>query len=371
MDTTAPSLIFTLIAFILSISVLVFIHEWGHYIVARLCGVKIKSFSIGMGRELIGWTDKRGVRWKLSMLPVGGFVSFAGDASAASNPDHDALKGLSEAEKAQLIHFKPVWQRAAVAAAGPAINLIVPIFIYTGLVLWAGGYRVADPVVTDIAQDRAEALAALEVGDRITTIDGETIDRFQDIARQIQLKPNQTLLFTVERRGAELTFPLTVGSREIQDRFGNAYALGRLGITGPTSTVREATLGNAFFEGVRRTGQAIASIYEGVKQLILGLRSVTELSGPIGIADMTGQMASYGLPTLISFLALISINLGIVNLLPIPGLDGGHLMLYGIEAIKGSPLGDKIVERAYQGGFAFLMMFMAFVIWNDLQKMVL
>lgn len=365
-----PGFFYSAFVFIVSLSVLVFIHEWGHYRMAKAFGVKILSFSIGFGKELFGYTDKAGVRWKISALPLGGYVKFAGDANAASAPDLEAIKQSPEEEQGAYFHNKPLWQRALIVAAGPAVNLIVPIFVFAALA-FTYGVVISPPIVDYVQEGSAAESAKLQAGDKIISIDGRAIDRFNHIKRVVELNPGQVMSFKVEREGSTVVVPVTVGTRTVEDRFGNSYPIGMLGIASEQAERVEMGFVRSLEEGVLRTGETIATIGSVARQLVLGLRSVKEVAGPIRIADMTGTVARRGLDQLILFLAMISINLGLVNLLPIPGLDGGHLMLYTVEALKGGPLNEGILEAGYRLGIGLLMVFMVFVFWNDLQSVAL
>jgi regulator of sigma E protease len=369
MDSEAPGIILTILSFIGGFSILVFIHEWGHYSVARLFGVRIDSFAIGFGKELVGWTDKRGVRWKLCALPLGGYVKFFGDASGASNAD-SSVNELSDEEKSECFHFKPVWQRALVVFAGPGINLLAAIIVFAGF-YFVYGTSYSEPVINSVAEESAAHRAGLLQNDRILEVNGTQIERFTDISPIIRLYPDQPISIKVERNGEVFDQEVTLGTAYLEDRFDNRYPYGVLGVTSGPSKRLELGPVSALFEGARQTGSLISTIFTTTGQIIVGLRSVKELGGPVRIATMTGEAASQGFQNFIIFLALISINLGIVNLLPIPVLDGGHLMFYLVEAIKGSPLQKRAQEVGYIAGMALMLIFMVFVTLNDLQSIVL
>jgi regulator of sigma E protease len=369
MESDGPGIILTIVAFIGGFSALVFIHEWGHYSVARLFGVRIDSFAIGFGKELIGWTDKKGVRWKICALPLGGYVKFFGDASGASNAD-GSVDGLSEEEKADCFHFKPVWQRALIVFAGPAINLLAAIVVFAGF-FFAYGTSVTQPIIATVSENSAAAEAGLLPNDRILEVNNKSIDRFNDIAPIIRLYPGQTIPILFERDGQVFERSVTIGTAYFEDRFDNRYPYGVLGVSAPQGERQELGVTSSLVEGTKQTGSMISTIFTTTGQIIVGLRSVNELGGPVRIATMTGEAASRGIENLILFLALISINLGVVNLLPIPVLDGGHLMFYLIEAVKGSPLKKRSQEVGYFAGMALMLIFMVFVTLNDLQSIVL
>ncbi|MBO6503685.1 MAG: RIP metalloprotease RseP [Kordiimonadaceae bacterium] len=369
METEGPGLLFTIAAFVGGFSILVFIHEWGHYIVARIFGVKIDTFSIGMGKELFGRTDKNGTRWKFSVLPIGGYVKFFGDASAASNPG-DIPEGLSPEERDVCFHYKPVWQRALIAFAGPAINLIAAALVFAGFV-FINGIAIAEPKVASVLEESAAEKAGLQQDDTILFVNGEAVSRFSDIGAIVRLYPAATIPIVVDRDGETLTLTPTLDIRYMQDRFGNQYPLGRLGIGGYQATYHELGLFGSLAEGGRQTIAMGDMMFTTLGQIVLGIRSVKELGGPVRIANMVGEAASISLASFIFFLAILSLNLGIVNLLPIPVLDGGHLMFYGLEALKGSPLSKKAQEASFVAGMALMLIFMVFVTLNDLQSMAL
>ncbi|WP_417448964.1 RIP metalloprotease RseP [Kordiimonas sp.] len=369
METEGPGLLFTIAAFIGGFSILVFIHEWGHFAMARLFGIKVDTFSIGMGKELIGRTDKNGTRWKISVLPLGGYVKFFGDASAASNPG-DIPSDLSPEERAVCFHFKPVWQRALVVFAGPAINLIAAALVFSAF-FFSYGVGVAEPVVSSVAENSAAAEAGLQPGDRIVSINGETVDRFSDIGGVVRLYPGADVSVTIDRGGVRESFDVTLGIAYMEDRFGNKYPYGQLGITSGQMTRVELGVLGALYEGGRQTVAMTDTIFTTIGQMIIGLRSVKELGGPARIASMVGEAAHVSIENFVWLLALLSLNLGILNLLPIPVLDGGHLLFYAFEAIKGSPLSKKAQEAGFVAGFALMLIFMLLVTLNDLQSMAL
>ncbi len=369
METEGPGILFTIAAFIGGFSILVFIHEWGHFIVARIFGVKVDTFSIGMGKEVFGRTDKNGTRWKFSILPLGGYVKFFGDASAASNPG-DIPEDISDEEKNVCFHYKPVWQRALIVFAGPAINLVAAALVFAAFA-FTNGVSISEPVIASIVEQSAADKAGLLPDDRIISVNGETVSRFSDVGNIIRLYPAATIPLVVERDGARQTIMVTLDITYMQDRFGNQYPLGRLGVGSGRPVLMELGVVAALNEGVRQTVDMGDMMFTTLGQIVLGVRSVKELGGPVRIANMVGEAASISLTSFIFFLAILSLNLGIVNLLPIPVLDGGHLMFYGLEAVKGSPLSKKAQEASFAAGMALMLIFMVFVTLNDLQSMAL
>lgn len=364
----APGFLYTVAVFLLVIGVLVFVHEFGHYGMARLFGIKVDTFSVGFGREIFGWTDRRGTRWKLGWLPLGGYAKFAGDMNAASQPD-PSLSALPAAEKAQLFQFRPLWQRALVVAAGPLINFAFAILIFAGFFLLFG-QQVTAPVVGAVSPDSPAADAGLQPGDRVLRIDGRPIERFEQIARRIIINTGEPVRIDLLRDGVATQVTATpVLLREV-DRFGNEYRRGALGIRSGVEieAVRHGPF-SALWAGTVETWATTRMMVDTLVQIVTGRRSVDELGGPVKMAQFTGQSAVMGTAALISFMALISINLGFINLLPIPMLDGGHLFLYAVEAVRRRPLPPKMQEWAFMSGFALIMTLMLFLTWNDIASL--
>ncbi|HTG38365.1 RIP metalloprotease RseP [Sphingomonas sp.] len=359
-----PGVLFTFLAFVGVIGPLVFIHEMGHYLAGRWFGVKAEAFSIGFGREVAGFTDRRGTRWKFGWLPLGGYVRFAGDMSPASQPSAEWLS-LPAAKRQQTFQAKPLWQRAIIVAAGPAINFALAILILAGFA-YAYGVSRTPPVIGIIQPGSPAAQAGLAVGDRIVSLNGRQVATFDDIANFARLRPGEAVTIQVERGGGAQTLNATIGEVRERDRFGNDYRIGRVGI-GPTAPVREpVSLIEAPAIGVERTGEIVGMMVDTIGQIVTGRRSMEELGGPLRIAQVSGQQLSLGLPEFIGLIALISINLGFINLLPVPMLDGGHLLFYAIEAIRRRPVEPQVLEWAFRGGLAALLALMLLVTINDL-----
>ena len=361
-----PGFLLTVLAFVAVIGPLVFVHEFGHYIVGRWCGVKAEAFSIGFGPELLAWVDKRGTRWRLAALPLGGYVRFKGDMNAASQADPAWLQ-MSAQDRAESFPAKPVWQRAAIVAAGPAVNFLFAILLLGGLAYWKGD-PVSPPVVQQVAPASAAEKAGLRPGDRIVSIMGRQIDSFTDIAPIVSLRPGEVLPYVIERDGQRTAMTIAAGERIEKDRFGNIFRLGQLGVMSDKVEFRDIALWEIPVVGTLRTGQMFVSAMDGLGQIITGRRSVKELGGPLKIADVSGQAAMMGLFGFLTFMALISINLGFINLLPIPMLDGGHLLFYGIEAVQRRPVSERVQEWAYKSGLAALLTMMVLVTFNDLSS---
>lgn len=362
--TQNPGLLLTLVGFALLLGPLVFVHELGHYLAGRWFGVKAEVFSIGFGREVTGWTDKRGTRWKVAWLPLGGYVRFAGDMNPASQPSAEWL-ALPPAERAQTFQAKPLWQRAIIVAAGPFVNLALAVLILAGFAYAYGDSR-TPPVVGVIEQGSAAQKAGIQPGDRIVMIGGRSIERFDDLRMFTSIRPDETVTVEIARGDRAVSVPLTIGVHRERDRFGNEYRVGRLGI-GPAAPVWEpVSLVRAPLVGLSRTGEIVSMMVETLGQIITGRRSIDELGGPLKIAQVSGQQLSLGWPAFISLIALISINLGFINLLPLPVLDGGHLLFYAIEAVRRRPVGPKAQEWAFRGGLAAILALMILVTVNDL-----
>lgn len=362
----APGPLLTIFAFVAIIGPLVFVHEMGHYLVARWCGVKAEVFSIGFGPELVGWHDRRGTRWRLAALPLGGYVKFFGDMNAASQPDAEWLS-LPAHEREQSFPGKPVWQRAAIVAAGPAINLLFAVLLLGGLA-HVHGEAVSEPVIGRIAPGSAAQAAQLRPGDRILTIMDRRIESFGDIPAIVALRPGEPLSYEIERDGERRQMTIAAGTRIEKDRFGNVYRIGQLGIASGTIARREVSLIEAPLVGYRHAVQITISAFDGLGQIVTGRRPVSELGGPLKIADVSGQAASMGIDSFVFFMALLSINLGFINLLPIPMLDGGHLLFYAIEAAQRRPVSPRVQEWAYRSGLALLLTMMIMVTFNDLSS---
>ena len=345
---------------------LVFIHEMGHYLVGRWCGVKADVFSIGFGKELVGWNDRRGTRWKVGALPLGGYVQFAGDMDPAGAQSAE-WRALPREERERTFQSKPLWQRAAIVFAGPAINFAFAILILAGFAL-AYGQIVTPATVGAVNEGSAAEQIGLQPGDTITSIDGETVRVFGDLAREVSIIPGERVDITFERDGEELTRTGRVGAREEEDRFGNRYRIGLLGVAPDRIERRDVALHEAPAIAVRQTGDIVDMIVKTTGQIITGRRSVKELGGPLKIAQISGEQFALGLSQFIFFVALISINLGFINLLPIPMLDGGHLMFYAIEAVRRRPANPKVQEWAFRSGFALVVVFMLVVTFNDLDS---
>jgi Predicted membrane-associated Zn-dependent proteases 1 len=356
-----------IVGFLLMLGPLVTVHELGHYLVGRWFGVKAESFSIGFGKELAGWTDRRGTRWKLSALPLGGYVQFAGDMNPASQPS-DAWLALPPEERAKTFQAKPLWQRALIVAAGPVTNFLVAIAILASF-NFAYGKLEIPPVVQVLVEDSAAERAGLRIGDRIVAMDGKPVTSFEEVANRIVPYPGETVALEVDRAGERLNFALTIPSVVERDRFGNEFSVGQIGIGSVAARIVPVGPGEALVLGVRQTGDIVEMMVTGIWQIATGRRSVKELGGPVKMAKFSGEQLSLGWRQFVAFVALISINLAFINLLPIPALDGGHLAFYAAEAVRRKPLGPRSQEWAFRTGIAFVLALMLFVTINDVASL--
>lgn len=365
--------------FVVVLSVLVFVHEWGHYIIARLCGVKVDVFSIGFGREIWGWTDKSGTRWKISWLPLGGYVQMFGDTDPASaRHDDPNARPLTEDEKKIAFYTQPVARRAAIVAAGPAINFLFAIIILTGLYA-IQGQPYTPPIVGKVVEGSAADKAGIRPDDKIISLNGVKMERFQDIAQYVAINLDKEmtveLVRSLGKKDAWAKTPTTLHIKpaliEETDRFGFKNQRGRLGIGGPTkdSAIEPHTPWSAFVAANKAVWDIASSTLKAIGQMITGTRSADELGGILRIGAYAGDFAQQGIIALITFAALLSVNLGLINILPIPMLDGGHLAFYAMETVKGKPLNERVQEYALRVGLTFLLGIMLFATWNDLVQL--
>ena len=362
--TNSPGILFSILAFVLVIGPLVFLHELGHYLAGRLFGVKAEAFSIGFGREIAGWSDRRGTRWKLGWLPLGGYVRFAGDMNPASQPTAEWL-ALPAAERAQTFQAKPVWQRAIIVAAGPVTNFVIAILILSTFAFAYGDLR-TPTVVGGVMPGSPAAEVGLQAGDRITTVGGRSFDTFDDLARYVVLRPDEQVEIDFLRDGQPMARHTTLGRVEQRDRFGNTFEIGRLGVKATDPVVVPVSLAEAPLVGLSRAGDLIRVTVDGIGQIVSGRRSVKDLNGPVGTARIAGEQMTLGLDAFVALIAVVSINLGFINLLPIPMLDGGHLLFYAIEAVQRRPVRAEAQEWAFRGGLAALVALIVVVTINDL-----
>ncbi len=357
-----------IVPFLFVLTIVVFFHELGHFAVARWCSVKVDAFSVGFGRELFGYTDKKGTRWRLSLIPLGGYVKFAGDENAASVPDRERIAQMSEAERRTAFVAKPVWQRAAVVAAGPFANFILSVVIFAVIFMSYGKQEVA-PVVDSVVEDSAAERGGLQAGDIIVAVDGREIDSFGDLRRIVTGSADIPLAFDVDRAGRTVTLTVTPDYREISDMFGNTQRVGFVGIPrsqDPANFVqREYGPVEALGEGVNETVFIAGRTIDYIWGVITGREAADQLGGPIRVAQVSGQVATLGLVPLLSLAAVLSISIGLINLMPIPMLDGGHLVYYAAEAVRGEPLSERVQDIGFRIGLGIVLLLMVFATWND------
>jgi regulator of sigma E protease len=360
----SPSLVVTVFAFLLVLGPLVVVHEFGHYLVGRLFGVKADAFSVGFGKELAGWTDRRGTRWKLSALPLGGYVQFHGDWGAVSAPDA-SLASMSDAERGQTFHAKPLWQRTLIVLAGPLTNLVFAVAIFAAFNL-AYGKMAASTEIAHFSPASAAQAAGLKVGDRIVAVDGHEVSDFTQIPQYVLPYPGKTVKITARRGDSLLQVPVHIRQAVETDEFGNKAKVGRIGVAAGKVEIERVGPGEAVALAWNQSIDIMRMMATGLGQIVTGQRSVKELGGPIKIAQYSGEQFTLGWPEFVSFAALISINLAFINLLPIPALDGGHLAFYAAEAVRRKPLDVRSQEWAIRTGIAFVLALMLFVTINDL-----
>jgi regulator of sigma E protease len=347
-------------AFVLTLGILVFVHELGHYLAARWRGVYVEAFSIGFGPVIASWTDRVGTVWKLSWLPLGGYVKLHGQ----ERPEDVAPEVRAAWKPGQTFHEKPVLSRAIVVAAGPIANFALAIVLFSAL-FCAVGRPIAVPVIGEVVADGAAAKAGLVTGDRITAIDGAPIRRFEDIQRIVSGNPDRTLQMIIQRDGGDRTVDVPVGGRDGRD----GERTGVLGVRGGSVEYEPVGPLQAVAAGTQQTWDVAAGTVVGVSQMLSGRRGTDELAGPLGIAKLSGEFVQLGLSVMVSFIAVLSVNLGLVNLFPIPVLDGGHLMFYLAEAVRGRPLPPRMLEYGFRAGFALLAGLFVFATWNDLSHL--
>jgi regulator of sigma E protease len=357
-----------LLPFLFVLTVVVFVHELGHFLVARWCGVAVKTFSIGFGPEIVGFNDRHGTRWKLSWIPLGGYVKFIDDENAAS-AGQKSLEQLSPEERAHSFQGKPLHQRAAIVAAGPIANFILAILIFT-LIFGLFGERITAAKVDIVSPGSAAERAGFLPGDKVVSIDGQVIESFSEMQRIVGMSPDQPLHFVVERDGNTVEITATPERKEITDNFGNVIRLGLLGIQRSASpddwTLKRHDPVTAFVMALKECYFVVSRSLGYLFDVVTGREAADQLGGPIRIAQVSGQVATAGFVALLNLAAIISVSIGLLNLFPIPMLDGGHLLFYSIEAIRGRPLSESTQEIGFRIGLAFVLMLMIFATWNDL-----
>ena len=353
-----------IVPFLFTLTVIVFFHELGHFLVARLCGIKVLVFSIGFGPELVGFYDRRGTRWKISAIPLGGYVKFFGDENEASVPDASTLAAMTPEERKQSFPGQPVYARAAVVAAGPITNFILAVVLFAG-VFMSYGKTTAIPRIAAVEPNSPAAAAGFKVGDLIVSIDGSKIDNFSDVQRIVNFSPGSTLTVVVDRGGSLFTLKATPAEKDKK---------GMLGITrsNEPGDVRTDPVGamEAVWLGADKTWFVVETTLTYLRDVVMGRQSADQIGGPIKIAQISGEVAKLGFGPLLDLTALLSVSIGLLNLFPIPLLDGGHLLFYLIEAVRGRPLSERAQEVGFRIGLAIVLMLMIFAAFNDLRPFI-
>jgi regulator of sigma E protease len=362
------SFLAVLLPFLFVLTVVVFIHELGHFLVARWSGVKIKAFSIGFGREIFGFNDRHGTRWRFAWIPLGGYVKFLDDENSASTPSKATLERMSPAEREGAFQTKPLAVRSAIVAAGPIANFLLSIVIFA-FTFTVVGVHITEPRVDELVPDGAAAAAGFRPGDLIVSIDGQPIETFSEMQRVVSASADRELTFEVSRAGRILTLKATPARREISDRFGNKLRVGVIGIR------RNATQQEWQYKrygpieslglGVKETFFIVTRTLSYLQDVATGREAGDQLGGPLRIAEISGQVASLGFMALLNLTAVLSVSIGLINLFPIPLLDGGHLLFYAIEALRGKPLSERAQEVSFRIGLAIVLLLLVYTTYQD------
>ena len=365
------------VPFLFILTIVVFFHELGHFLVARLSGIRVLTFSLGFGPELFGFNDRHGTRWKVSAIPLGGYVKFFGDEDAASTPDFQRAAGMDEGERKVSFFHQPVGTRAAVVAAGPIANFILAIAILAGIFTFYGrptpvGSLETESARVDAVQEHSAAAAAgFRKGDLVLAIDGKTVSSFSDMQRLVSSSAGKPLAVEVERDGQRLTLTATPELREVRGEDGAARHIGVLGIS-RSLDVRYDRVDplTALRLGVQESWFVADRSLTYLAHVIVGLESPDQLGGPIRIAQVSKQVAAVGFVALMHWVAVLSVSIGLLNLFPVPLLDGGHLMFYAVEFVRGRPLSERAQEFGFRVGLALVAMLMIVATYNDIRGLV-
>jgi regulator of sigma E protease len=358
-----------IIPFLFGLSLVVFFHELGHFLVARWCGVRVLVFSVGFGPELVGFNDRHGTRWKISLIPLGGFVKFFGDDTAASTPDQERLAEMKPSDRSRSFFFQPVPKRAAIVVAGPLANFVLAMVIFAAIFM-AYGKASTSARVDTVQPNSAAATAGFQPGDLVLSIGGTAIDSFSDMQRLVSGAAGDTLEITVERAGKQVVLKATPALKEVKDNFGNVQRIGVLGISRSMAPedvkLQPVNPLTAIGLGVKETWFVIDRTLTYIGGVIVGREAADQLGGPIRIAQVSGQVATLGFIPILHLAAVLSVSIGLLNLFPIPLLDGGHLLFYLIEAVRGRPLSERAQEVGFRIGLAIVLMLMIFATFNDI-----
>jgi len=359
---------YLVVPFLFVLTVVVFVHELGHFLIARWCGVRVLVFSIGFGRELIGLTDRHGTRWKIAAVPLGGYVKFFGDENVASVPDRATVDGMTEAERRESFFHQPLGKRAAIVAAGPIANFFLAIAIFAAVfALYGRPDNVAR--VDAVEENSAAAAAGFKPGDLVVAIDDQPIRTFTEMQRVVRAHPDKEIHIAIERDGQLLTRVAVPTLKEVPDNFGKVHRFGILGIQGPRDRLKVGPLESIGY-GAQETWSIIDETFSYLYRMVTGRESADQLGGPVGIALMSGEAAKLGFDVLIRWVAAISVSIGLLNLFPIPLLDGGHLLFYGLEGMRGRPLSERTQEISFRIGFAIVLMLLVFATYNDIPRLL-
>jgi regulator of sigma E protease len=358
-----------LVPFLFVLSLVVFFHELGHFLIARLCGVKILVFSIGFGPEIIGFNDRHGTRWKIAAIPLGGYVKFFGDENAGSVPDAPRLEAMNAGDRVKSFFFQPVWKRAAIVAAGPMANFVLAIVIFSTIFM-CYGKQTMSARVDAVQPDSAAAAAGFQPGDLVVSIDGKAIDNFEDMQRIVSDSAGDALKIKIDRKGNAILLTATPALKEVKDNFGNEHRIGILGISRSMAAsdlqFHPVAPPQAVLMGAQETWFVIDRTLTYIGGVVVGREAADQLGGPIRIAQISGEVATIGFVALIHLAAVLSVSIGLLNLFPIPLLDGGHLLFYSIEAMRGRPLSERAQEFGFRVGLAIVVMLMIFATFNDI-----
>ncbi|WJR81526.1 RIP metalloprotease RseP [Bradyrhizobium sp. NP1] len=368
-NALSHGLIGYVVPFLFVLTIVVFFHELGHFLVARWAGVRVLTFSLGFGPELIGFNDRHGTRWKISAVPLGGYVKFFGDDTEASTPSPELLANMSAEERAGSFHHKRVGARAAIVAAGPIANFLLAIVIFAALFTFFGKPSTSARV-DKVEAGSAASAAGFQVGDIVLAIDGTKIESFSDMQRIVGVRAGEKLNFTVKRGTETVQLQGTPEQREMKDPFGNVHRLGVLGITRQTAAgdvvTERVDPATALWLGVKETWFVIERTLAYIGGVFTGREAADQVGGPLRIAQISGQVATIGIAALVHLAAVLSVSIGLLNLFPVPLLDGGHLLFYGVEAIRGRPLSERAQEMGFRIGLGLVLMLMVFATYNDI-----